>query len=324
MDQYEKMNETEKLKFLSTLANMYYEQNMTQSEIAEQLSTTRFKVSKLLQEARDRNVVEIIINNPNERSPLAEQLLIDHFKLENAIVLNNHMMTHDQTIHALGKLGAEYIDSVITQDSIVGILWGKTLFNVINQLNPQNKKSITAVQVLGAAAKDNPLADSPELIRKFANIYGGKYKYLYAPLYIDNDIARKSLMHEPVINDTLFLANRCDIVLTGIGTVDAVFSSSLWSSYLIKNKSFDTNSQKSVGCIYARLFDINGDEVDIDINRKIIGLDLNAVHQIKYRIGVAAGKYKAEAILGALRGGHVNVLITDDSTVSKVLTLAGL
>ena len=324
MDQYEKMNETEKLKFLSNLANMYYEQNMTQSEIADQLSTTRFKVSKLLQEARDKNVVEIIINRPNERSPQVEQLLMEHFKLENAIVLNNHMMSHDQTIHALGKLGAEYIDSVISEDSIVGILWGKTLFNVINQLNPRNKKPITAVQVLGAAAKDNPLADSPELIRKFANIYGGKYKYLYAPLYIDNDFARKSLMHEPVINDTLFLANRCDIVLTGIGTIDAVFSSSLWSSYLIRNKSFDTNSQKSVGCIYARLYDINGDEVDIDINKKIIGLDLNTVHQINYRIGIAAGKYKAEAILGALRGKHVNVLITDDSTASKVLTLAGI
>lgn len=324
MDQYEKMNETEKLKFLSNLANMYYEQNMTQSEIAEQLSTTRFKISKLLQEARDKNVVEIIINSPNERSQQVEQLLIDQFKLENAIVLNNHMMSHDQTIHALGKLGAEYIDTIITEDSIVGILWGKTLFNVIHQINPQNKKSITAVQVLGAAAKDNPLVDSPELIRRFANIYGGKYKYLYAPLYIDNDFARKSLMHEPVINDTLFLANRCDILLTGIGTVEAVFSSSLWSSYLIKNKSFDTHSQKSVGCIYARLFDINGKEVDIDINRKIIGLDLNAVHQIRYRVGIAAGKFKAEAILGALRGGHVNVLITDDSTASKVLTLAGL
>lgn len=324
MEHYEKMKEAEKLKFLANLANMYYERNMTQAEIANKLSTTRFKVSKLLQEARDKNVVEIIINQPHERSSEIENLLMRHFQLKNAIVLDNHTMSHDETIHSLGKLGAEYVDDVVTENSIVGILWGKTIFNVIKQMNPKNKKPITAVQVLGAAAKDNPLIDSPELIRSFANVYGGKYKYLYAPLYIDNENARRALLQEPVINDTLFLASKCDIVLTGIGTVDAVFASTLWSNYLVENKNFFINSKKSAGCIYARLFDINGDEVDIDINKKIIGTDLNTLRQIPYSIGVASGKYKAESILGALRGKYINVLVTDASTASKVLALANL
>ncbi|WP_331722004.1 sugar-binding transcriptional regulator [Alkalithermobacter paradoxus] len=318
------MSDAEKLKFLAKLADMYYEGNMTQSEIANHFSTTRFKISKLLQEARDRNVVEIIINQPNERSTEIEDLLMKHFKLTHAIVLNNHTMSHDETIHYLGKLGAEYIDSIITENSIVGILWGKTIFNVIKHLHPKNKKSITAVQVLGAAAKDNPLIDSHELIRNFANAYGGRYKYLYAPLYIDNDYVRTALLQEPVINDTLFLASKCDVILTGIGTIDAVFASTLWSNYLVENKNFYINSKKSVGCIYARLFDINGEEVDIDINKKIIGTDLSAIRQAKYTIGVASGKYKAESILGALRGKYINVLISDASTASKVLALADI
>jgi len=324
MDGYEKMNETEQLKFLANLANMYYEQNMTQSEIAEKMSTSRFKVAKFLQEARDKNVVEIIINQPMERSREIENLLLQHFNLSDVIVLNNNTMSYDDTVHALGKLGAEYIDSIITESSVVGILWGKTISSVIKQMNPKNKIPITAVQVLGAAAKDNPTVDSPELIRKFANIYGGKYKYLYAPLYIENDIARKSILQEPVFSDTLFLASKCDIVLTGIGTIDALFSSTLWSNYLGENKNFYVNSHKSIGCIYARLYDINGDLVDIDINSKVIGADLNTINQVKYKIGVAGGKYKAQAILGALRGNYVNVLITDDSTASKVLALAGI
>jgi len=36
---------------------------------------------------------------------------------------------------------------------------------------------------------------------------------------------------------------------------------------------------------------------------------------------VAGGEAKAEAILGALRGGHINILVTDDVTASKVLAL---
>lgn len=324
MDQYEKLNEADRLKFLANLANMYYEQNMTQSEIAENLTTTRFKISKLLQEARDKNVVEIIINHPKERATDLENLLIKHFQLTHAIVLDNTMMSHDETIYSLGKLGAAYVDSIMTENSVVGVLWGKTLFNLIKQIKPKTKMPITAVQVLGSAAKNNPTIDSPELIRRLANSYGGKYKYLYAPLYIDNDYARKALLQEPVINDILFLGGKCDIVLTGIGTVEAVFASTLWSSYLVKNRSFQSNSNRAVGCIYAHLFDANGGPAEIDLNQKIIGVDLNTLHQVKYTIGIAAGKYKAEAILGALRGKHINVLITDDATAQKVLSLADI
>lgn len=58
------------------------------------------------------------------------------------------------------------------------------------------------------------------------------------------------------------------------------------------------------------------------MNSKIVGIDLEAIHAANYVIGVAAGKFKAEAILGALRGKYINVLITDDDTALKVLSLA--
>lgn len=324
VDEYERMSENEKLEFLANLANMYYELNMTQSDIAEKLFTTRFKVAKLLQEARDKNVVEITIKKPQRRFYEIEDLFKKHFNLKDVFILDNRMLSSEETIHSLGKIGAEYLDSIITEDSIIGILWGKTIYNVVKYLKPRKKLHITAVQPLGAAGKDDPLIDAPELIRKVANAYGGKYKYLHAPLYMDNDYARKALMQEPVINDTLFLANKADILLTGIGTTDAMFASTLWSNYLERKQQYDLDSLKAIGCIYARMYDHLGNEVDIDINRKVIGIDLSVVHHAKYAIGVAAGKYKAQAILGAIRGNYINVLITDDSTALKVLSLAGI
>ena len=323
MHEYEKMNETQKLNFLAELSNMYYDLNMTQSEIANKFSTSRFKISKLLQEARDNNVVEITINKPHTRISELEDLLKNHFNLKHAIVLDNKSLPLEETLSSLAKLGAEYLDSIITENSIVGVLWGKTISNVVKRLKPKRKLPITVVQVMGAAAKDNPLIDAPELIRKFANSYGGKYKYLYAPLYIDNDYARKALMQEPVINDTLFYANKADIILTGIGTVDAVFASTLWSKYVLTEQNSNYSiASKAVGCAFARLYDSSGNEAVIDVNSKIVGIDLNTIHAANYVIGVAAGKFKAEAILGALRGHYINVLITDDDTASKILSLA--
>ncbi|RMD02875.1 sugar-binding transcriptional regulator [Clostridium autoethanogenum] len=322
MDEFEKINEAERLNFLAELSDMYYELNMTQSEIANKLSTTRFKVSKLLQEARDKHVVEITINKPHSRVPKLENILKENFDLKDALVLDNKMLAYEETLSTLGKLGAQYVDDLISENSIVGVLWGKTLLNLIKNLKPKKKLPITTVQMVGSAAKDNTIVDSQELMRRMAKIYGGKCKYLYAPLYVDNDYARKALMHEPVLSDTIFFANKSDIILTGVGTTDAMFSSSLWANYLERVKQYNLDDLKAVGCIYGRVYNDLGEEVDIDINQKVIGIDTSAIRQANHVIGIAAGKFKAKAILGAIRGKYINTLITDDATASKILSLA--
>lgn len=322
IDEFEKINEAERLNFLADLANMYYELNMTQTEIANKLSTSRFKVSKLLQEAKNKHVVEITINKPNNRVYDLESELKETFNLKAAIVLDNKVLPYEEILYSLGKVGAKYVNSLIKENSTIGVLWGKTLLNLVKHLKPQKKLPITAVQIVGAAAKNKNILDAQELIRYIANIYGGNSKYLYAPLYIDNDYARKALMHEPVISDTLFFANKSDIILTGIGTIDAMFSSTLWSNYLEKNNEYDLSTLNAVGCIYGRVYNNLGEELDIDINKKIVGIDTPSIKRTEHVIGIASGKFKAKSILGALRGRYINTIITDDSTASKVLSLS--
>lgn len=280
------------------------------------------QISKLLQEARDKHVVEITINKPHSRVPKLENILKENFDLKDALVLDNKMLAYEETLSTLGKLGAQYVDDLISENSIVGVLWGKTLLNLIKNLKPKKKLPITTVQMVGSAAKDNTIVDSQELMRRMAKIYGGKCKYLYAPLYVDNDYARKALMHEPVLSDTIFFANKSDIILTGVGTTDAMFSSSLWANYLERVKQYYLDDLKAVGCIYGRVYNDLGEEVDIDINQKVIGIDTSAIRQANHVIGIAAGKFKAKAILGAIRGKYINTLITDDATASKILSLA--
>ncbi|ENZ03038.1 hypothetical protein HMPREF1092_00224 [Clostridium thermobutyricum] len=317
MKDYEKMNQTEKQDFLAKLSSMYYDKSMTQSEIANELETTRFKVSKYLQEARDKGVVEININYPRQRLKTLEKELVQKFELKDAIIIDNQTLPYDEIIYALGKFGAEYLQKIIVENDTVGVLWGKTISNVIKHMKPTNKMPITVVQLVGSAAKDNLLIDSPELIRRLANVYSGKYKYLYAPLYMDNDYARKSFLQEPVINDLIFSASKSKIALTGVGTVNAVFASSLWKDYL----DDDINRRNAVGCMYGHVYDIYGNITESSINQKVIGVDINIIKNIEYRIGVSSGKLKAEAILGALNGNFINVLITDAETATKVLGL---
>lgn len=319
MNDYEKMNEVEKNNFLSEICNLYYEANMTQSEIAQKFSTTRFKISKMLSDAKEKKIVEIIIHSTYEHNLALEADLKDSFDLKDVIVLDNSHSPNEDVLPFLGELGAKYLDSIIKENSIIGVAWGKALSNIIKNVHPSKKFHITVTQLMGSAAKNNPLTDSSELIIKLANSYDGKYQFIYAPMYIGNAYAKKALVHEPVINDTLFLASKSDIILTGIGTIDSIFSSSLWSNYFVKNEEKTALDLGAVGCICGHIYDINGCELDLDLNKKLIGIDLNSLHHTKYTVAVASGKFKAQAILGALRGKHINVLITDSSTAEKVI-----
>ena len=317
MKDYENMNQMEKQEFLAKVSSMYYDKCMTQSEIASELETTRFKVSKYIQYAKDEKVVEININYPRQRIKALEDVFKERFNLKDIIIIDNKTLPYDEIIYALGKFGAEFLTYIIQENDIIGVLWGKTISNVIKHLNISNKMSITVLQLVGAAAKDNLLIDSPELIRRFADVYSGRYKYLYAPLYMENDYARKAFLQEPVINDLLFSASKAKVALTGIGTVNAVFASTLWNKYLKGNIS----ESSGVGCIYGRVFDVNGKIINSPINEKVIGVDIEIIKNIEYRIGVSSGKLKAEAILGSLNGEFINVLITDGETATKILSI---
>ncbi len=66
---------------------------------------------------------------------------------------------------------------------------------------------------------------------------------------------------------------------------------------------------------------MTGEWLDIDINRQVVGISLETLSKIDVVIGVAGGSQKGATILGALRGGYLNVLITDEQAAQKVLAL---
>ena len=65
---------TEKI-LMSEVATLYYKENLTQQEIAETLHLSRQTVSKLLSDAIEEKIVEIIIHNPEKDCKELEKAL---------------------------------------------------------------------------------------------------------------------------------------------------------------------------------------------------------------------------------------------------------
>ncbi|MBN2046341.1 MAG: hypothetical protein JW750_00755 [Anaerolineaceae bacterium] len=75
----------------------------------------------------------------------------------------------------------------------------------------------------------------------------------------------------------------------------------------------------AAGDILLRFFDHSGKLVKTGLDRRVISMSLEQLRGVNRAIGVAGGKRKYDAILGALRGKWINVLITDHFTANWLL-----
>jgi len=306
---------------LTRVASLYYEENLTQAEIARRIGTSRSTVSRLLQEAREAGWVEIIIHHRWKTVPAVEQELVARFGLRGARVLAGEDRQHDELLRGLGMLAAEYLDGLIQNGHILGISWGTAIYNTVQALRPRRKVSVTVVQMIGAVGRGEPLIDGPDLARSLAHVYGGEYRCLHAPLVVEDARIKEALLQEPHIRETLALARQADVALVGVGSPVAEVASLLRAGYVDTKTLAALQEQGVVGDVCARHYDIHGKVLDLDINRRIIGIELEDLHRVKVVIGVAGGEGKAEAIVGALRGHHINTLVTDEATALRVLEL---
>ena len=311
----------EELDLLAEVSRLYYEKNLTQNEISRHIHTSRSTVSRLLQEARDRKVVEIIIHYPWDRSSALEQEFQERFSLNNVRILDSQGRKGSEVLRGVALLAARYIDGIVKEDSILGLSWGRMVYQTVQVLRPEKDLPIKAVQLFGAAIPNNKI-DGSEVVRLFAGKYKGQYYSLHAPLFVENPLLKEALLQDPHIRETLDLAQQADIVITGIGSLESQLApSQTWLGYLSKQEIEKMRKRGAVGHICAHHYDSDGKILEIELNRGIIGAGLSLLHSAPQVIGIASGQEKSRAILGALRGKHINTLITDDVTARKLLEL---
>jgi DNA-binding transcriptional regulator LsrR (DeoR family) len=296
---------TERIDFLAQVASMYYEDNLTQEQIAKEIGGSRSTVSRLLNEARESGVVEITIHHPWKTDPALERMLVEAHGLQQAVVLTGGGRNQSEILRGLGILASRCVHPLLIDGSILGISWGTAVHSTVQALRPAVQIPLTVVQMIGAVGMGDPLIDG----------------YLHAPLIVESQRVRDAFHQELTIQETLELARKADIALVGIGSLDPFESSLRRAGYLDEADLANLSSLGAVGDICARHYDSSGKVLEVESNRRIVGIELDELRNIDRVIAVAGGVSKAEAIRGALRGGYVNVLVTDDLAAQQVLEL---
>jgi len=301
---------------------MYFKQKMTQAEIASIIGYSRPAVSRLLTKAEQRGIVEINIKFPIERLQDLENQVKTKFGMENVFVVKRGKNSPSQTLVQVGQLGAWFAENLLRENGIVDISWGTAVFEVVNAFSPKPIKDLKVVQIIGSTGgKSDPNVDGSELARHMAHKFNASYFILPAPLVVGNSNVRDLLLRERDIQSTLQLAYQADFALVGIGSVEPIASSSfLRSGYLTQEEILEVNALGGIGNICGTIYDKNGKVLNIDINQRLVAIDLLKLCASSCKIiGVAAGEHKVPPILGALNGRLIDILVTDSSAAEMVI-----
>jgi DNA-binding transcriptional regulator LsrR (DeoR family) len=276
-------------------------------------------VSRLLEESLREKVVEITINYPWQSSAELEARLEERFKLETARVLIADYKNDQQMLEGLGSLAARYITSILRDDTIIGVSFGRTIYQTIKTLQVEASARRQIVQIGGAGNFDDFAVDAVGLVQLLADTIGGKCHYLHVPMIVESETVRDALMNERTVQETLALARQADIVLTGIGAVGPELGAINPAYREVAIPVEKIVPGYAAGAICGQLFDVTGTVLNTEINRRVVGLELSSLRQIERVVAIAGGENKAMAILGALRGGYLNVLITDERAARLIL-----
>ena len=299
---------------------LYYEDRLTQGEIADVMGISRATVNSYLAEARERGIVNISLDPKRLAAVTVAEELKRHFGLHDCFVIPDATPARP-AIDRLGAAGAQALARIVRSGDVVACVWGRTVLSVARHLRVAGLQDVTVVQATGGMASDVPY--TPErCAAALAEALGGRVVPIAAPAIVASAAVRRALVDEPLVAQQLAQLRQASRAVLGVSSLRP--DSTLHASGVFDAVSLpDYLARNAVGVVAGRFIDAHGRPVPGPLDERMIGLELADLQAIDRRVAVAGGFDKVPAILAALRGRLVNVLVTDAATGQGILNADG-
>jgi len=311
----------ETVRLINTILTLYYLEELTQTEIAQRLGFSTAKVNRLLLQAREQGYVTIAIKTPFQQLFELEDRLKAVFGLQDAVVIPALAETSSSPLNALGNIAAEFLMEHLRDGDVLGVGGGTAINAIMQALAPSRTYQVEVVPLLGAV-QGEITHDVNYLATHIAEKLGAKSYQLHAPAFVDSKEHCEALRNMGPVREILDIACRANIALVGVGTVDAELSRFVQFTALSAEEMRSIAEHcGGVGDINAFIYDAEGKPCAQEYGDRVVGLTLTELKSIPYRIGVAATAAKALPLYGALRGGYLHALVTDETAARGILEL---
>jgi DNA-binding transcriptional regulator LsrR (DeoR family) len=304
-----------RLVLTASVARRYYLDNKSKVEIADELKLSRFKVARLLDEARATGMVRIEIGHPGSVDVELSDRLMSALGLQHCVVTD----TPDDlpaTMRAhLGAAAAELLTEIVTPDDVLGLSWARSVSSMANAL--QRLAPVPVVQLTGALARPGVDDSSIEVVRDVARVAGGPAYFFYAPMAVPDAATAQALRRQPEVAQAFSRIGSVTRAVAGVGAWEPE-QSTLYDATGEAERQ-ELASRGVCAEISGVLVDAQGRPLDAPLEARIMGMNAEQLRGFPEVLAIAYGTEKAPAVLAALRGGLVTSLVTHSGLARALL-----
>ncbi len=301
---------------LIDIATRFYVSGQSQVEIARSMSLDASTVSRYLKRARDEGIVRVEIHRPRSLHGDLALELAQRFHLKRAVVVSGDPGAG--TTQAVARAAADYVNSQLYNGMRLGLSWGRMLSAAIHMLPPGTVSDLDVSLLHGGVGSAGAGIQGVELARHIASLHPhSRVHYLHAPVLVDSPDIKDAMLRDGSIHAALESAASRDLALVGIGTLDETAPLVRYGHISPKDRQ-RLLAAGAVGDMCTRFFTPEGEAVHV-LDDRLIAIEWDELKRIPLVVAMAAGLDKRDAILGALRAGCMNVLVTDEATARAVL-----
>lgn len=311
-------DDDEELSDLVNVCKSHFINDETQSQIAKRMGVSHAKVNKMIAKAKARGIYTIAINDPLQTAQTLARRLIDAYRLRDAVVVPIPRFGAQNVLERLGVAAAATLGGLLGNNDIIGISGGSTLYEMLRKLENVNIANATIVPLLGGYGVIEAASHGTEISYRLAEKLGARIITMPVPGLARDSHEAEVFCASPIVRKSMDWMRKCTVAIFGIGSVDR--ESSLYKGGFLNDELLaELESEDAAGCIGFSFFKLDGTPCR-RFNSKIIGLSLEDLAHIPLTIGVAGGfPNKIQAIKGAMNGGYINILVTDQVTAEALL-----
>ncbi len=319
------MQDHERLRLMVQVSKMYYEQGMTQDQVAQVCQIDRSRVSRLIAQARQEGFIQIQVLDPFSIDSNLTQKLKTKYDLEDIVICDSIGVTERELKKVIGMYAANFLLNVLKEGDIFAVSWGETIFHTVKSLSSSSPMKITVVPSVGGSGLISPAYQVNDLVQEVARAFGAEAKTLYAPAFVNSAEAKSEFVASKDIQMIQEYWKKATVALVGLGKAPHLYEKKQESDllfgefYLKPDELEEIKAKQVVGDINTRFINCDGEEQDLIVHSRTISMTLEELRHCRKVIGVAGGLGKVEVIRGALLGKQINALITDNLTAMKLL-----